>query len=300
MNKSTMVGLSAINVRSVRARALQSDKIDEIADSMKSLGQFQEIVLCPRDGGGYWLVAGEHRLEAAKKLGWADIRATIFEGIDCDHAELIEIDENLIRAELGPAERAMQVNRRKELYERVHPATKQGGAPGKAGGGKKAKPAKSATFADDTAKKTGKSRRKIERDVTRAKKVKVLPEIAGTCLDKGDEIDALAKLDETKQRELAERAKAGEKVSAKKIEKEMMPDIPDFLRVTPETGKGPTDPWERCAVEVRGVIKKWLAKMKPGEFAVLIAEVRSEIDDIEDRWKADSANVLEPSTVPAE
>jgi hypothetical protein len=50
---------------------------------------------------------------------------------------------------------------------------------------------------------------------------------------KGDELDALAKLDETTQRELAERAMAGENVSAKKIEKETMPDIPNFLRVTP-------------------------------------------------------------------
>ena len=34
------------------------------------------------------------------------------------------------------------------------------------------------------------------RDVTRAKKVAVLDDIAGTCLDKGDEIDALGKLPE--------------------------------------------------------------------------------------------------------
>jgi hypothetical protein len=32
------------------------------------------------------------------------------------------------------------------------------------------------------------------RDVTRAKKVAVLDDIAGTCLDKGDEIDAIALL----------------------------------------------------------------------------------------------------------
>jgi hypothetical protein len=44
----------------------------------------------------------------------------------------------------------------------------------------------------------------------------VLAEIAGTCLDTGAEIDALAKLPESEQRELAARAKAGETVSARK------------------------------------------------------------------------------------
>jgi hypothetical protein len=42
----------------------------------------------------------------------------------------------------------------------------------------------------------------------------VLPEIIGTSLDKGAEIDALAKLPVEKQRSLAEAAKRGEQVSA--------------------------------------------------------------------------------------
>jgi hypothetical protein len=42
----------------------------------------------------------------------------------------------------------------------------------------------------------------------------VLPEIVGTSLDKGREIDALAKLPEAEQRSLAEAARRGENVSA--------------------------------------------------------------------------------------
>jgi hypothetical protein len=42
-------------------------------------------------------------------------------------------------------------------------------------------------FVADIAVKTGKGRSTIARDVTRAKKVAVLDDIAGTCLDKGDE-----------------------------------------------------------------------------------------------------------------
>lgn len=42
-------------------------------------------------------------------------------------ALLAEIDENLIRSELSPAERALHTSRRKELYDAVHPETKNGG-----------------------------------------------------------------------------------------------------------------------------------------------------------------------------
>ena len=70
-------------------------------------------------------------------------------------------------------------------------------------------------FVADIAVKTGKGRSTVARDVTRAKKAAVLDDIAGTCLDKGDEIDALGKLPEGEQRKLATAARAGEKVSAK-------------------------------------------------------------------------------------
>jgi hypothetical protein len=56
--------------------------------------------------------------------------------------------------------------------------------------------------------------RNVRRKVARSKNVAVLPEIVGTSLDKGREMDALAKLPEAEQRKLAEAAKRGENVSA--------------------------------------------------------------------------------------
>jgi len=52
---------------------------------------------------------------------------------------------------------------------------------------------------------------------TRGKKIKpdILADVVGTSLDQGDQLDALAKLPDEKQRELADAAQAGEKVSAK-------------------------------------------------------------------------------------
>jgi hypothetical protein len=69
-------------------------------------------------------------------------------------------------------------------------------------------------FIDDTAKKTGEHRATVARKAARAKKVVVLSDIIATSLDKGAEMDALAKLPAEKQRSLAEAAKRGEKVSA--------------------------------------------------------------------------------------
>jgi hypothetical protein len=52
------------------------------------------------------------------------------------------------------------------LEEALHPEVKHGGAPGKAGGGKqKAKGVRVASFAADTAKKTGLSARTVQEDV---------------------------------------------------------------------------------------------------------------------------------------
>jgi N6-adenosine-specific RNA methylase IME4 len=221
--KMQMVGLDGIAVLPDRMRELRPEVVDRLAESIRVQGLLHPIILRPRPRTvGYLLIAGRHRLEAMRKLNRLDakqfpdsIRAEIREGIAADQALLAEIDENLIRADLSPAERALHVGRRKELYEALHPETKQGKAPGKAGGGKKAKPANLATFAKETAGKTGQSRRNIERDATRAKQVEVLGRIVGTCLDKGDEIDALAGLPVDQQQALAERAKSGERVSAK-------------------------------------------------------------------------------------
>jgi N6-adenosine-specific RNA methylase IME4 len=72
-------------------------------------------------------------------------------------------------------------------------------------------------FIDDTATRTGKGRSTVARDITRANKIIDLAGLVGTSLDEGEELDHLAKLPEPVQRDLIDRAKAGEKVTAKHI-----------------------------------------------------------------------------------
>ena len=197
------IAVASIVIPSERMRELRPEKVDELAESIAARGLLlQPIGVRPRGANSYWLVFGRHRLEAVRQCGHSHIRAVVLEGLNADAALLAEIDENLIHADLSPAERALHVGRRKELYEKLHPKTKKGAAPGAGRGKGKRRLDKSQdeTFVRDAAKKAGKGRSTIARDVTRANKVVVLRDIVGTALDQGDEIDALAKLPEDEQR----------------------------------------------------------------------------------------------------
>ena len=126
------------------------------------------------------LIAGLHRLEAAKALGWAEIECHVIDADDL-HAELAEIDENYVRASLSPLESSKLMLRRKEIYETLHPETKAGTAQGEGmrraaaekGAGDLAdklsarSPAK--PFTVDTADKLGVDARTVRRQVQIAK-----------------------------------------------------------------------------------------------------------------------------------
>ena len=107
------------------------------------------------------LVAGAHRLEAMRQLGREWIGAHFCDGDDLD-AELWEIDENLCRAELTPADRALFVFRRKEIYLMKHPEKGHGGDRKSSGqSGRLISETKS--FVEVTADATGQSERAIRR-----------------------------------------------------------------------------------------------------------------------------------------
>jgi hypothetical protein len=71
-------------------------------------------------------------------------------------------------------------------------------------------------YAKAAAKKVDRTSRTVARDVSRGEKIdpQALADLAGTCLDNGTELDALAKLPAAEQRRLAEAAKRREKVTA--------------------------------------------------------------------------------------
>lgn len=120
------VSISRIQVSDKR-RPLRD--VEPLMQSIKELGLLNPITVTP----DFQLIAGLHRLEACKRLGWSEIEATVcqLEGL---RAELAEIDENLARNELTQLERGEQLARRKEIYEALYPDTKsvnERGGPGR-------------------------------------------------------------------------------------------------------------------------------------------------------------------------
>lgn len=78
-----------------RLRDLDEVKVLELMESYQEVGQINPISL----DEDLLLMAGRHRLEAARNIGWETIEAKIFTEEDLQR-ELIEVDENLIRSDL--------------------------------------------------------------------------------------------------------------------------------------------------------------------------------------------------------
>jgi ParB family chromosome partitioning protein len=89
-----------------------------LADSMKSKGTLQPIVVRPSEAG-YELIAGERRLRAAVAAGLESIPAIVRAVKDEDLLELALI-ENVQRADLNPIERARAYKSLQDRYELSH------------------------------------------------------------------------------------------------------------------------------------------------------------------------------------
>lgn len=107
-----------------KLRQLNEAVVKSLMESFKSAGQISPVVL-KRDSimrdrreDGFLLISGNHRLTAAINLGWETIGAEVYDqDHNAVHLELIEVDENLCRAELTAAEKAAAMKKRKILWE---------------------------------------------------------------------------------------------------------------------------------------------------------------------------------------
>ena len=208
-----------------------------------------------------WKPLGLHRLEAARKCGHQTIRAEVYDDLGDDEAKLLQIDENLCRAELSPAERAAHLVERKRFYETLHPETGHGGDRRSAEARSSSHSENLKAFVEDTAAKTGKGRSTIAREAKRGADIRDVAQLAGTSLDLGAELDAMARLPEAEQRKLATAAKAGRKVSARQHSKKLKRE---------STGKAKPAAKDTALREFDGHVLRLLqmtGKAKPARFA---------------------------------
>lgn len=206
------------------SRPTVPETVNALASSMADIGLMQPVTV-RQQAAGFAVVAGNHRVSAARALGWEEIDAFVLTGATSIEQELHEIDENLIRAPLTPAQRAYAISRRKRLWEVLHGKEEQAEEAGVANcdthqeydaAGRPRTPQQRQQFAAETAERTQQNKATVCRHISRGDALgERLLEIAGTSLDKGLELDALKALPDTTRATLIERARAGERVSAR-------------------------------------------------------------------------------------
>lgn len=103
-NTTSTVSITQIHLpQNQPRRYFDSEKLQQLADSIKQHGILEPLLVRPFKEGEYELVAGERRYRAAKEVGLAKIPITIRELSDHEALQLALV-ENLQREDLNPIE----------------------------------------------------------------------------------------------------------------------------------------------------------------------------------------------------
>jgi len=112
--------IKEISVKSIRLgdhRPINKRKLAAISESMREIGLKTPITVRQKKNGALVLIAGQHRLEAAKRLGWKEIDCFIVKGANVN-ARLWTVAENLHRADLQPLEQANSLKEWERLLKK--------------------------------------------------------------------------------------------------------------------------------------------------------------------------------------
>lgn len=186
-----------------RLREIDQDYASLLAQAFVQEGQRQPIeVRASKKQGGKWrLISGAHRVRAAVLAGIDELWAIELKVNDLE-ARLHEIDENLVRHELSPLDRAAFLATRKEIWDQIYPQTRHGGdrrSSGQVGH-------LNARFSLEAAEKLGISERAVRRSIKRYNSIPpdVRRSVSGTWLAwNGVQLDKLSRLEPDLQRQVA-------------------------------------------------------------------------------------------------
>ena len=95
-------------------RTFKQESLEELAESIKTYGVIQPIVVSKREGY-YSIIAGERRWRAAKLAGLEEIPAIIREDDEQTNKEIALI-ENIQREDLNPLEKALGIRHLMDKY----------------------------------------------------------------------------------------------------------------------------------------------------------------------------------------
>lgn len=108
-----LVAVDAIKPNPHQPRTVfDKSQLEELADSIRTHGVIQPLIVRRGSGDNYTLIAGERRLNAARLAGLAEVPVVLREADDQAMVELALV-ENVQRADLSPLESA-------EAYHQLH------------------------------------------------------------------------------------------------------------------------------------------------------------------------------------
>ncbi|KAB6715831.1 ParB/RepB/Spo0J family partition protein [Roseobacter sp. TSBP12] len=175
MSAPTLMQINRVRLDDViislhRLRPVSVAGVESLIASINETGVMKDAIhVRKKKDGTLHLLAGAHRIEAARRLGWEEIEAKVWTDVTDDWALLMEIDDNLAGAEMNALDTAVFLATRKEVYERLHPETKADAFKGNQHTGKLA--ADIVSFATSTAEKFGLTDRHVRRLITAGSKL---------------------------------------------------------------------------------------------------------------------------------
>ena len=116
----TTLRLSALRPGKYQPRTrMDEGSLYELAESIKSQGLMQPILVRPVDGGGYEIIAGERRFRAAKLAG-LDTVPVLVKPVADEAAAVMALIENIQREDLNPLEEAQGLQRLVSEFNLTH------------------------------------------------------------------------------------------------------------------------------------------------------------------------------------
>ncbi|AQR98254.1 MULTISPECIES: ParB/RepB/Spo0J family partition protein [Clostridium] len=116
-NAKNLISINKIKSDDKQPRkSFDSEKIAELAESIKTHGIIQPLILRKHINDQYIIVAGERRWRAAKMAGLSEIPAVIMELSDKDILE-VSLIENIQRQDLNPIEEALAYKKLLDDFE---------------------------------------------------------------------------------------------------------------------------------------------------------------------------------------
>ncbi|KZM49456.1 ParB N-terminal domain-containing protein [Labrenzia sp. OB1] len=164
MSAYSSIKVSLIDIPDGRLRDVDPDWAECLAGMFLETGQKTPIDVVT-SGKRFTLVAGAHRLEAAKRAKWREIEVRVLEpSVEqaADELRLHEILENLGRKDFNALERCEALSELKRIYEVLHPETKNGGKRGNQHTGGQKRQNEVFSFCQNAAETTGLTPRSIQ------------------------------------------------------------------------------------------------------------------------------------------